>query len=412
MRFGLYARAHRDVSGCSYYRIDVPTRSLVLLGLVEGWIDHGKHPADESIQAMFSSDIILNYATAGPMIESVLNSLETLKPGKTDDGKEDLFPPSYVFDIDDRIDCTHPFNPAFVRLGIRNYDGQELQDGDRLVTTFPDKTELVLWEDGQTVVDNIVFDVARNKRSVAEVHRVARRADGVTVPSEALARFYRDEIGCRDVYVFPNSVMPQDYPTIRLAPRENPDEVRILWQGGASHMIDWFPLRDAIREIAQRYPQTKFIIWGTKFPWIHDNIPEKQLELMEWMPYEAYKTRRVTIDADINLCPLADNIFNQGKSAIKWYESTMPYVPEATLAANVPPYSLEIQDGTTGLLYDHPKHFVDQLAALIEQPSLRKTLGENAKQWVLQNRHYEKTAPGLFEFYQELRSKKRVMVTA
>lgn len=411
-KFGLYARGHNEVSGCTYYRIDVPTRTLVNLGLAEGYIDYGKRPMDDSIQAMFSSDVILDYAVAGGMIDSILNSLQTLRPGKTDDGKEDLYPPSFVFDIDDRIDCTHPFNPAFVRLGVRNYDGQELQDGDRLVTTFPDGTEVVLWEDAVTIYDNIPFDIARNKRSVAAVHKVARQADGMTVPSEALAKFYREEQKCRNVYVFPNSVLPDDYPKVRLAPRDDPSEVRILWQGGASHMIDWFPLRDAIRSVAQKYPQAKFVIWGTKFAWVHDNIPENQLELIDWVPYEAYRPRRVIVDADINLCPLANNIFNEGKSGIKWYESTMPHVPEATLAARVAPYSLEIEDGTTGLLYDSPEDFAEKLGILIEQRSLRLTLGQNARAWVLANRHAEKTVPGLFDFYKMLRAEKQMVMTA
>lgn len=395
-----------------YYRILAPVKSLFKMGLAEAFIDSGKQSGDDAIQAMFTSDIILDYALTGPNMESVLNVVGNMKAGWNESRSEMRFPPSLVFDLDDRVDCLHPFNPAFVHLGVRAPNGEKLVKGDKIVTTFPDGGELVLWEDGVSRQDGQTFDVERNWRKVNSIFDTARRCDGVTVPSNGLRDFYRDELGCREVYVFPNTIIPEDYPKVRLAPRENPDEVRILWQGGASHLVDWFPLRDAVAIVAKKYPQVKFVIWGTEFKWVHDNIPEKQLELHEWVPYDAYKPMRVVIDADINLCPLVDNIFNRGKSAIKWYESVMPFVPEATLAGNVPPYNEEMEDGKTGLLYRDPQEFVEKLSALIEDEALRLKLGYAARGWVMQNRHYEKTVPALFEFYQHLRALKKLAVTA
>jgi glycosyltransferase involved in cell wall biosynthesis len=217
--------------------------------------------------------------------------------------------------------------------------------------------------------------------------------------------YYRDELGVKNLYQYPNSVIPGDYPKAQLAPRTD-GKVRILWQGGGSHMPDWFPLRDAVREVCVRYPQAVFVIWGTNFRWIHDNIPDGQIEFVNWVGYDGYKAYRTLIDADINLCPLVNNIFNRGKSCIKWYEGSILSRPEATLAANERPYSEEMVDGETGLLYDHPDEFVQKLGALIESAELRQRLGENAKKWVLENRLYTKTAVGLHEFYQELRARK------
>lgn len=409
--FKLYAKSLGDPSGCLYYRLQVPAKSLFKLGLGEAFIDMGKQSGDDAIQAMFQSDVIVDYALTGPNMESVLNIVGNMKPGWNEERTEMLFPPSVIFDIDDRIDCLHPFNPAFVHLGVRSPDGQKLKTGDRIVTTFPDGSEIVVWEDGVTRQDNQTFDVDRNWRKVEAVFDVARKCDGVTVPSLGLQKFYRDEVGCKEVYVFPNSIVPEDYPKPELAPRTD-GSVRILWQGGASHLVDWFPLRDAVSIIAKKYPQVKFVIWGTEFKWVHDNIPEDQLELRPWLPYDAYKPMRTIIDADINLCPLVDNIFNRGKSAIKWYEGVMPFRPEATLAGNVPPYSEEMTDGVNGLLYNDPKEFIDKLSLLIENAELRRTLAENARQWVMDNRHYSKTVPGLFDFYQHIRAQKRLALTA
>jgi glycosyltransferase involved in cell wall biosynthesis len=90
----------------------------------------------------------------------------------------------------------------------------------------------------------------------------------------------------------------------------------------------------------------------------------------------------------------------------------MPNKPEATLAARVGPYKDEMEDGVTGLLYDDPKDFFDKLCVLIEKEELRRELAERAKKWVLENRHYEKTVPRLYEWYQELRARKKMALVA
>ena len=177
-------------------------------------------------------------------------------------------------------------------------------------------------------------------------------------------------------------------------------------------MVDWYPLRDAVREVCLKYPQVKFLIWGAAYKWIHDNIPEDQIELHDWVPYEAYRPMRILMDADINICPLADNEFNRSKSAIKWYEGLMGERPEPCLAGNAGPYREEIQDGETGLLYSTPEEFVQKLSILIENIELRERLGQAARDWVLANRHVNVTVPKLFEYYQELRARKTLALTA
>jgi len=404
---GVYALDHLKKSACSYYRIRTPLRGLYDNGFANIFIDRHHASSDIRHAALLNADIVLFFALGGREINASIDTIKMMKPGLSDDKLEMIYPASVVFDMDDNLDWVHPFNEAFVRLGTRAYDGTLLKPGDVLKTTMGDGEEITLWEDKVTSRGGEIFDVARNAQGIRGIHETARRADGVTVPSPALARYYRDVVGCNNVYVYPNSIVPEDYPQRQLAPR-NDGSIRILWQGGGSHMPDWFPLRDAVREISTKYPQVKFVIWGTAFKWVHDNIPEEQLELVEWVDYEGYKPWRMLIDADINLCPLVPNKFNECKSAIKWYESVMPYMPEATLASKAAPYGDEIVDGETGLLYETPKEFVEKLGILIEQAELRRKLGENARRWVLDNRHYLQTSKGLHEFYSSLRAAKKV----
>jgi glycosyltransferase involved in cell wall biosynthesis len=408
--FGCYGMAHEKPSACTYYRTQVPFRALYDLGLSNYHIGAKDDNNEEKHLAMLSADIVQFFSVAGPGLTTTLETIKGMSPGWNNTKTERIYPPSLVFDIDDNVDYVHPFNEAFVRLGTRDYSGRLLKKGDILTTTFEkDGTTLTLWEDQKTQWNNEIFDVERNLRSNAELHATARRCDAVTVPSPALAAYYRDVHKCNNVYVYPNSIIPQDYPQPKLAPHEG---VRILWQGGGSHMVDWFPLRDAMREVCLKHSQVTMVVMGTSFKWVMSNVPENQMEFHDWVPYDAYKTYRTILDCDINLCPLVDNVFNRGKSAIKFYEACMPTIPEATLAANCAPYSDEIIDGQTGLLYHDPKDFVDKLSALIENVEMRKNLAYSGREWVIANRDYKKTALPLFEFYKELRARKAIALEA
>lgn len=409
--FAIFGIEHDKASACVYYRVQVPLRAMYDLGLANSYLGQKADMTEEKHIAMLTSDICLLFSMFGPGLTTTIETIKNMKAGWNNDKTQRIYPPSLVFDLDDNTDYVHPFNEAFIRLGTRDYSGRLLKKGDVLTTTFEkDGTVIPLWEDRRTERNGEIFDIERNLKTNAEIHRTARRCDGVTVTGLALARYLKEAHNYSNVYVYPNSIVPEDYPQVRLMPHEG---VRILWQGGGSHMIDWFPLRDAVREVALKYPQAKFVTWGTQFRWIHDNIPPEQLEFVDWVDYNAYKTQRMIMDCDINLCPLKSNDkFNESKSCIKWYEGCMPFKPEATLAANAGPYAEEMTDGEDSLLYNDPKDFAVKLGILIEDAELRQRLGENGKKKVLATRHYHKTAPGLFEFYKDLRARKMVALEA
>jgi glycosyltransferase involved in cell wall biosynthesis len=184
--------------------------------------------------------------------------------------------------------------------------------------------------------------------------------------------------------------------------------VRVLWQGGQSHLIDWYPLRESLRAVCQKYKdQFTFVCWGEYFDWINEVVPPSMLEFHPWTEYAAYRLKRGLLNIDINLCPLVNSPFNSCKSAIKWYEASIfEDMPEATLAQRGHVFN-EIEDGVTGMLFDGPDDFVEKLGLLIENAELRKRLGTAAHKWVLDNRTPEKTIPGLFDFFAETRARQR-----
>jgi len=396
-------------SACGWYRITVPLMHMQKQGFVNVYEDNNEGDAKESNLALLHSDVGLFYSLAGEDVLHRLRSLKRVPPGhrKTAEGGVDIYPPSLIWDCDDNTDFVHPFNTTFTHMGVRGYpDARLLKPGEGLEITNADGKTIGAWIDGETHRDGITFDIARNLHDMKVRHQIMREVHGVTCPSPMLAKYARDVIGCKNVYVFPNTISPDHYEKIRAV--RNDKRVRILWQGGMSHLIDWYPLREALRTICQKYKdKITFVCFGEYFDWINDVVPSHMFEYHPWVEYPAYRLKRGLLNCDINLCPLVNNVFNASKSAIKWYEASIfEDAPEATLAQRGPVFS-EIEDGKTGLLFDTPEQFVEKLSLLIEDADLRRRLGHAAYDWVIENRTPEKTIPGLFDFYSDVRARQK-----
>jgi glycosyltransferase involved in cell wall biosynthesis len=403
--FYVWTQNFTKKSACSYYRIEVPMGGLRDLGFVNLYMDDGKVDAEESTMARMYSDVAHYYAINGPGPLHEMRTLKKMQPA-TRDGK-DIYPPAIIYDIDDNNDFVHPFNTSFCEQGTRGYPDARLvrvEDGGLMITDHTGK-EIAAWVDGVTKYNGIVYDIQRNLTNMKLRHQLIREAHGVTVCSPTLKRYMEKVIGAKNVHVHYNTIVPEHFEDIRAVRTD--DRIRILWQGGMSHWIDWYPLRDALAEIAKKYrDKITFVIFGEYFNWIHDNIPDDMIEHHQWVEYDAYKLKRGLLNIDINLCPLVNNVFNASKSAIKWYEASVWKLPEATLAQKSPTHS-EIIDGETGLLFSTPAEFVEKLSLLIESEDLRKKIATGAHKWVLANRTPAQTIPALFDFYSETRARQR-----
>ncbi len=398
--FYIWAINRGKASACTYYRVEVPMSQVQALDLANVFMDDGK--AKDTDIARMHADIALFYSLGGERGLQELASMRRMQPAVRNG--MDIYPPTMIYDVDDCNDFVHPFNPAFAGFGVRAYpDAKLLEPGEGLDITKGDEV-LASWEDRVTHCDGVTFDVARNLQQMKVRHEIARTCHGGTFASAALAKYFKDVVGMKSTYFFPNTIVPEQFENIRAVRTD--ESIRILWQGGVSHFVDWYPLREALGEIAKLYPNVKFVIFGEYFKWIHGVIPDHMIEHHPWVDYSAYKLKRGLLNIDINLAPLANNVFNVCKSAIKWYEASVWETPEATLAANVGPYK-EIVDGETGLLYNSPAEFVQKLGLLIQDPALRARLGAGARTWVLANRTPGATIPGLYDFYTETRARQR-----
>jgi len=396
-RLRLYSAVNLVSFACTYYRIEVPFRTARDLGEADYLIE--EMASAEADEFMDTSDIHLMWMLIGDKIKAVLESRKNEKPVFDRTLKRWRNPTKFVFDSDDDAEYVDPFNPRFQSLGtIGTDDKTKLKPGDNISIKIDENVHPV-WRDGYEGPFGGTFDIQDNLNRIELFSKIPRLSAGVTVSTEPLARVYRERYGCENVYVFPNSIRFDDYPKINL--KRSRKTVTILWQGGWSHYRDIEPLAEPLGRISRKYPHVRFIFWGYHFKWMANQIPVTRCEFIGWTPYEAYKLRLATIDFDINLAPLADRVFNHSKSAIKFYESASLDLPRPTLAANIGPYK-EIIDGETGMLYDTMDEFEEKLCTLIENATLRKTLGENAKDWIKEHRDAFITVPPLLEWYRSL----------
>jgi glycosyltransferase involved in cell wall biosynthesis len=159
------------------------------------------------------------------------------------------------------------------------------------------------------------------------------------------------------------------------------DEIVIGYMGTKSHQTDLLFILSVLDELLSIHGNgIKFRFWGVKPPEKFLSNPQ-----VEWLPFFSMEYKKFaeffqTQNADIFISPLIDNEFNKCKSPIKFFEYTSLGVPGVFSA--IAPYSEVINHGETGLLAYSLEEWKNNLVDLIENPTLRYELAQNAQKYV------------------------------
>lgn len=388
-----------------WYRLQTPVLTARDLGLpVRVVIDEqsSEMPVEERIRQFTEADLILLYQPVGDAPIQNMRGLQSILPSKRDG--EWKWAPNVVVESDDNLFNVSPLNQAFKSLGIRDMEGNMIpshsKDGRPMqIGVSKDGQKEVLWEQGKKG-----FDIQANRQRIASYRKMLQMADAVTCSTQGVADAIKKELTPRRIEVFPNLMRLDHYEQVEL--KEDPDKVKILWQGGIAHYEDWFPLREALGNITRKYPEVHWLIWGAIFPWAKELIPADRYTFYDWCPYQEYKLRLAMKGHDISLAPLQSHVFNDCRSAIKFYEASVLKKPAASLCQNTGPYKQEVIDGETGLLFDGPEDFEVKLSLLIEDSKERRRLASNAKDWVAENRNAMKEVPKQVAFWEQMREER------
>ncbi len=162
--------------------------------------------------------------------------------------------------------------------------------------------------------------------------------------------------------------------------RTTTDRVRIGYISGTpTHDYDFLEATDALIRILEKYPSVDFYVAGSleldqRFASFRGRI--SRLPYVHWtrLPFNIARI-------DVNLAPLEmDNPFTPAKSELKYFEAGILGIP--TIASPVDAFKYAIKHGENGLLAANTEEWFGCLELLINDATLRRRIGENARQQV------------------------------
>lgn len=160
------------------------------------------------------------------------------------------------------------------------------------------------------------------------------------------------------------------------------------FSGSLTHNKDFEVVRSALIRILKIYPNAGLLLVGELDT--SDELNQfpgrvKKLETTDWR-----KLPELIVQADINLAPLEDTLFNRAKSELKWLEASLVRV--VTIASKVGAFERMIEDGVTGVLCENTEdEWYEKLTELFENSEKRELIAQNSYQYVKEHCSTEKT---------------------
>ena len=370
----------RNADGAAdYYRALLPMKMAAkqkLSEFSECWISNIYYELSEqtkkSIETLHSDIYFLQRFGGSHVIDKMRAFSDNLKLGS-----------KIIIDHDDDVFNVSPLSDHYHEHGTEEI---KIMSGGKILHE---------WKDGVNI------DLKQNRKTIDGVKRSLEKCDMITVTTGELAKVFKPYND--NVKVLPNCIDINEWNRLPIL-RKNKDEVRISWMGGASHWEDLLMVKNVLIDIAERHPNVKIVIVGYMPAGMEKNFKPGQLEYHDWVPTPAHPYRLAALDIDIAVIPLKDNIFNRGKSALKWIEMSALQIP--SVLSFVTPYK-EISDldgGDAGVFIEENDQngWVKGLEMLISSPELREKIGKKARQVIENNFDINKRCHEWVDVYKEV----------
>jgi len=145
-------------------------------------------------------------------------------------------------------------------------------------------------------------------------------------------------------------------------------KIRLVWIGSQATLKYLKQITPALERIGGRFGNVVLRIVCDSF----FDLQNMEVEKRRW----SLETQAADlVSSDIGLAPLEDDRFTRGKCGFKILQYAASGLPVVASPAGV--NSDFVKVGSTGLLAGSTAEWVDALAELIEEPRLRKSMGEN-----------------------------------
>jgi len=220
------------------------------------------------------------------------------------------------------------------------------------------------------------------------INKCIELADLVTVSTPALAKQFPQ---ANRIVCIPNKLSPTLWNQSLLdhahKVRQSLDskQIRIGIIAGGNHDRDIKVVAEAIQKITNIYPNIVWVGYGDAASALFSDMDsDKKLTFASNWNYRTHPSRLASLGLDIVLAPLEDTDFNACISNLKFIENGFLEVP--CIMSDVAAFNDSAQHGKNGILVKNTTSaWVDAIQTLVENPSLRKSLGKSARQTVLNN---------------------------
>lgn len=237
-------------------------------------------------------------------------------------------------------------------------------------------------------IDDLLFDLPADHiervnniftEGLLPMLQAVLEADCVTVPTEAL----RSNLAPfnNNIKVIPNYLDNNIWTFRKPEHQKGSSRVVIGYMGTETHKPDLEMLVPTFAELEKKHPgKLTLRIWG-----ISEMASLAGFESVEYLApitdsYTNFAHFFQTQSADIFVAPLRNNAFNRCKSPIKFFEYSVLGAPG--VYSNLEPYQNVVNQGSEGFLAENPTEWFEFLEKLIESPSIRYQMAENAQKCV------------------------------
>lgn len=208
-----------------------------------------------------------------------------------------------------------------------------------------------------------------NSNNRARLKYALERCDRMVVSTDFIAHEYRHLHG--DIRVVPNRLEMEKWLPLRSLKRTGP-KPRIGWAGGSTHQKDLLLLKEVIE---QTRDEADWIFFGM----CPNEIKPLLAEYHDLVDFTSYPARLASLNFDIAVAPLAEHLFNRGKSNLRLLELGILGIP--VVCTDIDPYwsSPACRVGNT------VTQWVNALRERIHDADAREAEGLAMKRWVQQN---------------------------
>lgn len=249
---------------------------------------------------------------------------------------------------------------------------------------------------------NQFFFKTSNYETMTEM--VAKNAVACVASSHFLVD-YLSKFNKRVVYI-PTGVEADKF--IPAMNRKPNDKLIFIWTGvvwGETILENIKFMLECFSELSKKYSNIELhmVAGGRWLPQVEELLKTQYtavpIQICPWVEHQ--KMPEFLQKADIGLLPLIqDTLWTKSKSPTKLFEYLSTGLP--VVASPTGEINYVLKDGETGLLAKEKNEFIQKMELLIQNPQLRKSLGENARRKVEEEYSQEILSERLYEFLCQL----------